>query len=63
MSTQSSPTRMFISPVVGSMIPAMIRERVVFPAPLFPMIPKISFSATSKVTPFTAFTTPRSMEM
>jgi hypothetical protein len=42
ISTHSSPTLILSSPLVGSMTPAIILERVVFPAPDVPMIPKIS---------------------
>jgi hypothetical protein len=44
----------WIDPVLGEVKPAMISNRVVFPAPFGPMMPRISPGRTTMSTPLTA---------
>ena len=62
MSTQSSPILILTDPDVAGVIPAIILDVVVFPAPEYPTRAKTSLSLMSKDTPSTALTTPLTTE-
>ena len=62
ISTQSSPILILTTPDVTGVIPAIIRDVVVLPAPEIPTIANISFSLIVNDTPSTAFTTPLTTE-
>ena len=60
-SSSSAATRpvMLTLPVVDSVVPTIIFSRVLLPAPLGPITPKISPSRTCRLTPRKASNVPR----